>query len=172
MTTSQAEWVRNYSAELASDNPSAALSRSLRDARFDGAVIRAAESGEPIPTALRGRMVDAYENRALRYRAESIARTEAMTSLHESQQQAMEQAVGSGALSQDQVTFMWNTAGDNRVRDSHEAMDGQEVGMGDMFVDGDGNELEYPGDQRAPPETVIGCRCYREANVDFLAGIE
>lgn len=174
LTSSQAEWVRKYSAELASDNPRTALERQLRDKRFDRAVISAAEKGEPIPAELRGKMVDAYENRALRYRAEAIARTEAMASLHESQQQAMEQAVASGAISQDAVTFTWRTAKprDKKARESHTPMDGQTVAMGEKFITGDGNELEYPGDPSADPAETIFCRCWREPSVDFLAGIQ
>jgi hypothetical protein len=172
LTSSQQQWARNYSTALASDSPKDALTYNLRDARFDRAVIKAAESGESIPSALQDKMLTAYTNRALRYRAETIARSESMAALHEAQQQAMEQAVESGAISQDAVTFTWNTAGDNRVRDAHESMDGQEVAMGEMFIDGDGNQLEFPGDPRAPLETTINCRCWREPSVDFLAGIE
>lgn len=172
LTTSQSEWVRNYAAELASDNPRAALARTLRDKRFDRAVIAAAESGEPIPAGLLSKMIDAYENRALRYRAETIARTETMASLHEAQQQAMEQAVASGAISRTDVTFIWRTAADERVRPAHQVMDGQTVAMGEMFVDGDGNRLEFPGDPNAPIETIANCRCWREPSVDFLAGLE
>jgi hypothetical protein len=117
-------------------------------------------------------MVDAYENRALRYRAETIARTEAMASLHESQQQGMEQAVDTGAIERKDVTFIWHTASDDRVRDAHVPMDGQEVAMGEMFIDGDGNALEFPGDPNAPIETTANCRCWREPSVDFLARIE
>jgi hypothetical protein len=172
LTSSQVEWVQTYSAELASDNPLDALSRSLRDKRFDVAVRKAAASGEPIPAALRGKMVDAYENRALRYRAESISRTEAIASLHEAQQQSIEQAVQSGAISRTDVKFIWRATHDNRTRDSHAEMDGQEVAMGEMFITGDGNALEFPGDPNGPPEEIINCRCWREPSVDFLAGIE
>lgn len=172
LTSSQEEWVSNYATELASDNPGDALSRTLRDRRFDATVKKAIDSGEPIPQELQDKMVATYRNRALRYRAEIIGRTESMAALHEAQQQAMQQAVDSGAITQDQVTFIWRTAEDDRVRDSHVAMDGQEVPMGEMFVSGLGNYLEYPGDPNGPPEDVINCRCWREPSVDFLAGIE
>lgn len=171
LTSSQAQWARNYAAELASDNPRMALSRSLRDKRFDRGVIKAAESGEAIPAELRQKMETAYVNRALRFRAESIARTEAMASLHEAQQQAMEQAVATGAISAQTVTFIWHATQDERTRDSHAEMDGQEVAMGQSFISGNGVPLEYPGDPSGPPEEIINCRCWREPNVDFLAGL-
>lgn len=173
LTSSQAEWVKNYEAELRSSNPAAALARNLRDARFDAAVRRAQESGEPIPSELVDKMVDAYTNRALRYRAESIARTESMTALHEAQTQSLQQAVESGALVQQEIIKIWRVKRprDGRTRDSHEAMEGQEVKLGEKFVTGNGNLIEFPGDPAAPAEEIIGCRCWLETKVDFLAGI-
>jgi hypothetical protein len=52
----------------------------------------------------------------------------------------------------------WTTAGDNRVRPTHVAADGQVVGIGDPYEVGDG-ELMYPGDPDGPDEEVINCRC-------------
>lgn len=54
---------------------------------------------------------------------------------------------------------MWIATGDGRTRDWHLTMDGQEVPADDVFVDGLGNELEYPGDPGGEPETVYNCRC-------------
>lgn len=171
LTSSQEMWVRNYAEELASENPKAALARTLRDNRFDRAVIKAAESGEPIPAALREKMVTAYKNRALRYRAETIARKETITALHTAQEQAMQQAIASGAISPDAVTYTWHTAHDKRVRDTHRTMDGQVKPMGQPFVTGAGVRLRYPGDELGPPAEVINCRCWREPKVDFLRGV-
>jgi hypothetical protein len=169
LTNSQEAWVSNYADELGSSNPTQALTRTLRDARFDPSVIAAERNGVPLEQNAIDNMVTAYRNRALRYRAENIARTETMTSLHEAQQQSIEQAVADGVVDQTAVTFVWRTAEDDRVRDSHVFMDGQEVQMGQMFVTGDGNLLEYPGDPSGPPEEIINCRCFREPLIDFLA---
>ncbi len=171
LTSSQAQWVRNYADELASDNPQQALVRLLRDKRFDKTILKAADSGEPLSADQIQLMVQAYTNRALRYRAENIARTEAMSALHESQNQAIEQAVASGAIQSSAVTYIWNTAEDSRVRDSHEAMDKQRVSRGESFITGNGIPLRYPGDPEGPPEEIINCRCWREPDVDFLAGV-
>lgn len=170
LTDSQAQWARNYEAELASDNPRAALSRSLRDARFDRAVIKAAESGEPIPADLRDKMVTAYRNRALRYRAETIARKETITALHTAQEQAMRQAIESGAISADTVTYTWRSAHDKRVRDAHRELDGESVAEGVAFQSSLG-PIRYPGDPMASAANTINCRCWREPKVDFLRGV-
>lgn len=54
---------------------------------------------------------------------------------------------------------VWIATPDGRTRNWHMSMDGQEVPNGEMFIDGLGNELEYPGDPGAPPNTVYNCRC-------------
>lgn len=54
---------------------------------------------------------------------------------------------------------VWMATPDGRTRDLHLSMDGQEVDISEPFVDGDGNELDYPGDPSAAPESVYNCRC-------------
>src|SRR5215813_1374386 len=171
LTQSQMQWVVNYEQELRSDNPLAALERALRDRRFDSVVRRATREGTAIPEEQINAMVRTYTNRAMRYRAETIARTEALTSLHEGQRQAMQQAIQQG-IDPDSVRYIWRTAGDNRMRDSHAAMEGEVAAEGEPFVSGDGNYLEYPGDPKAPPEETINCRCWLEPDIDFLASLE
>lgn len=171
LTQSQSRWVDNYASKLASSTPTDALTSGLRDKRFDKAVLQAEEDGIPLSDDLQEKMVASYSNRALRYRAEAIARSEATTALHESQQQAIEQAVVSEAISRDQVKFIWRTARDKRVRDSHAAMEGEEVAMGDFFITGNGNSLEYPGDPNGPPSETINCRCWREPSIDFYSSL-
>jgi hypothetical protein len=171
LTSSQEQWVAAYEDALRSDNPLDALTRELRDRRFDGTVRNAAESGEALTDGQINSMVQNYTNRALRYRAETIARTEALTSLHEAQQQAMDQAIAAG-LDSNTVRNVWRTAEDDRVRDSHAAMDGQVRDYGEPFLSGAGYFLFYPGDPDAPPEETINCRCWLEPDIDFLAGVE
>lgn len=54
---------------------------------------------------------------------------------------------------------VWMATPDGRTRDWHIDMDGQEVNLDENFIDGLGNELEYPGDPGGAPETVYNCRC-------------
>lgn len=54
---------------------------------------------------------------------------------------------------------VWMATPDGRTRDWHVDLDGQEVDLKDSFIDGLGNELEYPGDPGGAPETVYNCRC-------------
>lgn len=177
LTTSQSEWVKNYSDALESDAPTDALNYSLRDARFDAAVQRAEDSGVPLTADQIDAMTTSYTNRALRYRAESIARTESMAALHEAQGQAVDQAIETGAVDPENIEQIWRVSGDGpvpkgRVRISHWEMRGQTVKYGEMFISGLGNELAYPGDPNGAAEDVIGCRCWREFRINFYAGLE
>ena len=60
---------------------------------------------------------------------------------------------------------VWIAAHDGRTRDWHASMDGQAVGNEEAFIDGNGNELMYPGDPDADPETVYNCRCSMSARI-------
>lgn len=170
LTSTQEQWLRNYEAELSSENPLPALNRKLRDARFDSSVRKAAASGTPISGDLKAKMLAAYKNRALRYRAEAIARSETIRALHVAQNQAIEQAVASGAISRDAVSFRWHSAKDNRVRETHRNLNGQTAKYGEAFQS-DLGPIRYPGDPLASAANTINCRCWREPDVDFLRGV-
>ena len=63
------------------------------------------------------------------------------------------------------IRKVWMSTPDDRTRDWHLSMDGQEVDLDDYFVDGNGNELLYPGDPDAEPDTVYNCRCSMHSNI-------
>ncbi len=60
---------------------------------------------------------------------------------------------------------VWIATHDGRVRDWHLTMDGQEVGIHQKFTDGNGYQLDYPGDPSAHPSTVYNCRCSMKTNI-------
>jgi hypothetical protein len=49
----------------------------------------------------------------------------------------------------------WLTQGDDRVRDTHAAIDGERVDIGAAFSNG----LRYPHDPVGPASEVVNCRC-------------
>ena len=57
------------------------------------------------------------------------------------------------------ITKTWRTAGDSRVRDSHEALEGMEIPAKDTFPNG----CDGPGD--GPASEVWNCRCTLEESV-------
>lgn len=65
---------------------------------------------------------------------------------------------------------VWIATGDSRTRDWHLSLGGQEVDKDEPFVDGNGNELMYPGDPDAAPETVWNCRCSMRSHITGVRG--
>lgn len=157
LTSQQAEWARNYAQEIAGDTPSAAaLTRKLRDKRFDRTVARAIRDGEPISADLQEKMAAAYRNRALRYRAETIAKAEADAVAIQAQQEAWDQAVARGSVAESALRRFWLTAGDDHVRPTHRAVPGMNkagVRLNEPFETPKGPTMQ-PGWSFDP-----GCRC-------------
>lgn len=156
LTQYQARIVGNYERQLRIGS-SAALDRQLRDRRYDRSVARAAE--KPLTDAQINRMVDAYRRRFVDFRSETIARTEATRVTSLAREEAYRQTADRLNIGHNRIIRIWNATEDSRTRDWHESMDGQEAAIGQDFVDGKGNRLMYPGDSKAPPETIINCRC-------------
>lgn len=84
-------------------------------------------------------------------RAQRIARTEVHAAIQSGSNEGMMQA---GVEERE-----WLTSLDSSVRDLHEPMNGQVRKIDEPFEDANGNELMWPGDPNAPPETQINCRC-------------
>lgn len=89
-------------------------------------------------------------------RARTIARTEVLQAVQFGQ---LEGYRDSGVV----VGKRWNTAQDDRVRDSHE-IDGQAVATAETFTLGDGEAAEAPGlganGARLSAANAINCRCF------------
>ena len=58
----------------------------------------------------------------------------------------------------DRVMKTWQTMLDNRVRDTHEYLEGMTVPVGRRFYTYDGDSARYPGDFSNPANS-INCRC-------------
>lgn len=151
---------------------SAYFNRLRRDKRFDGVVKKAIAAGKPLDGPTIDKLTSRYADSLLQLRGENIARTEAIASLNRSEYEAVKQASDMGAIVESQTTRIWDTAGDSRVRHSHEEMDGQSVGIDQPFTTGSGDQLMYPGDTSlgAGPEETINCRCRARLKVNWLAG--
>jgi HK97 family phage portal protein len=121
-----------------------AIVESVRDAAASG--LSQSETIDQI----RERITEVYDFAATG-RAERIARTEVIGASNAGALQAMKDL---GAVGKE-----WLTSRDDRVRETHDAMDGQVVGVGESFLSPDGETLQYPGDQSAGPGAVINCRC-------------
>jgi hypothetical protein len=174
LTKQQMGWLRNAREELTSgskDGLSNYLTRALRDRRFDRTVLKAIRDGSPIDPKQVQAMMTRMNDIALKYRADTIARSEAMNAFSVAQENALQDAVSKGFLRPSQVSMVWRTASDSRVRDSHAEMEGQRVKLGESFVSGDGNFLRYPRDPDAIAAEIIQCRCIREDDIDYFEGV-
>lgn len=172
LTNQQEGWIRNVRSDLngLDDNY---FTRKLRDKRFDSIVRKAIDAKTPLPSDTVDKLVSRYKDNALKYRGETIARTEAMQALNKSEYEATLQAVAVGNVSASAVTREWDSAGDDRVRPSHAEMDGQRVGLHEAFVTPSGEKLMHPGDTSlgADASEIIDCRCRARTIIDWFAGV-
>ena len=169
LTGRQQVAVNNY-RRLLEETPGEALTRGLRDRRFDRTVRRAIRDGVPLTKAQVDRMVGRYGDRFVRFRAETIARTEALRAVHQGSEEMYRQAFDEGRLDPNEVVRTWRTAQDERVRGSHAAMEGQQRLVSEPFVSGNGNTLQHPGDPNASGLETVQCRCALATRIGQAAG--
>lgn len=142
-----------------------ALNRALRDRRFDSSVTRAIQNHRPLSTSQVDNMVNRYRQRFVAHRANTIARTEALRTVHQGTDEMYRQAIDSGQVDQGKLRRTWNTSVDGRERDSHHQLNGKIQGIDEAFEGLDGN-LMYPGDPSAPASETILCRCVLSTRID------
>ena len=76
-------------------------------------------------------------------------------------QAGMDMALHSGK----QVLKTWETMQDDRVRETHDFLDGVTIPLGEKFVTLDMDEAMFPGDFKLP-ENVVNCRCWLSYSVE------
>ncbi len=170
LTSNQAGFVTNARRELESGNKSLLknyLTRRQRDRRFDSIVQRSIKTGAPISAKDTTRMADRYSDKLLKLRGDTIARTESLAAFNAGRQEGLNQLVDSGAVKNEQVRRIWRTASDSRVRDTHQALNGEVVGLKQEFSNG----LMFPAAPGGAPEETINCRCIVETKIDHLASV-
>ena len=164
LTQRQQAAVANF-RRLLQQGSAEALTRELRDRRFDSSIRRAIKAGKPLTSAEIEKMVERYRQRYIAYRAEVIARTEALRAVHEGAEEAYRQALDEGDIRPQDVERTWVIAGGvtrkgkPRTRHSHRAMRNQKRPLGEPFRSGYGYMLRYPGDLSAPASETVQCRC-------------
>lgn len=161
LTSRQELAVANYRRALETGDRDA-LRRALRDRRFDRTVLRSIETGRPLSAEQVDRFTERYRQRWIRFRSETIARTEALRAANGGSFRMYQQAVQEGVIDPLAIRRRWIPTRDNRLRDSHAAVprlnpDG--VGYDQPFVTGNGNFLLHPGDPNAPASDTVNCRC-------------
>lgn len=158
LTERQYQAVLNYRSLLENQDLQA-LSRTLRDKRFDRTVRNNFKEDEPLTQSQINNMVDRYRNRYLAYRADTIARTEAHEIVNVARQEGLQQTIEQAGIDQSSVRQKWRATRDNRTRDTHSALDNQVSDANGYFTSPSGARLRFPGDPLAPAEEKINCRC-------------
>lgn len=173
LSENQGFWVASARTKL-EQLDSAYLKMELRDKRFDRTVAKAIETNTPLPADTVDKLVGRYKSNALKFRGDTIGRTEAIQSLNNAEYEATLQAVESGAVKASNVQREWDSAGDKRVRFSHAALDGKRVGLREPFTSPTGALMLYPGDVSlgAPASEVINCRCRVRTVIDWLQDLD
>lgn len=180
LTTQQTGWASRAYQELRSGDPAQMqnyLDRRARDRRFDRSVLRAIREGRAIPAEDAQRMVRSYRNRLLRYRGETVARTETHTSLHAAQDEGLRQITEQTNVPASAIKRHWDATEDSATRLSHRALEteydlrnGRGVGVDEPFVSPlTGARMMHPGDGSlgAPGDETINCRCRVRVNIDY-----
>lgn len=157
LTAAQYRAVQRYRAMLESGDPGDlrdTLTRTLRDARYDASVQRAAAQNARLTRAQIERLVQRYTERSLKYRAEMIARTETIRAANAGQIEAWRQAQQQGLLSST-VRMRWIYTKDERTCDVCPKIG--EMNPGGVPI---GGVFQSPaGLVRQPPDPHPMCRC-------------
>ena len=142
-----AEIVRfvNKNKIIFSDREVVSMERAVR--RELGRGIAADESVPQISRRISGLFNENFK----KFRADRIAQTEVSGAYHFGIQNSYER-VGIQAK-------QWLTSQRPNVRPSHQTMEGQIVALGESFITGDGNSMQFPGDPNAPVGERVNENC-------------
>lgn len=165
LSAPQRAYVQAARIELASADPKLLkhyLTRTRRDRRYDRTVLKAIREGKAIDRDTASLMVTRYSARLVQLRGEVIARTEGLPAIRAAKHEAYQQLVDDERIAEADIERGWHTAGDRRVRDTHDGMSGQTVrGLSLPFQSPSGALLMFPGDTSlgAGAEEIVACRC-------------
>lgn len=178
LTNNQTKWVANAGRYLNDLNPKY-FTLTLRDKRFDGIVRNAIENKTALTNIEVDKIVTAYKSRALRYRGETIARTETIQSINRGEYLANMQLIDDGLVSSSQMTKEWDDVGDKKVRSTHRVIAekyGKKKGIAidEPFISPSGARMMVPGDSSmgADAAEIANCRCRVNFRVNWLAGAD
>lgn len=174
LTENQTKWVTTVQRNLEQLNPRY-LEMGLRDKRFDKTVKKAISEGKPLSKDTVEKLVTAYKNKALKYRAEMIARTEASQAFSRAEWDAHMQLVNDGVVDRKYILKWWDDTEDSRTRSSHNFLGNKynkktPISMDEPFVSMTGAKMNHPGDSslNAPASELINCRCKAVYRVEWI----
>ncbi|TPM39374.1 head morphogenesis protein [Mesorhizobium sp. B2-2-3] len=172
LTGPQASFVATARDELLSGDPAQIrkyLERTRRDKRFDKTVAKAIADGKPVPATMVDRITGRYADSLLKLRADTIGLHETFAALGASKDIAFRQQMEKGNLQAQHVTKGWKHTPQEHGRMQHIAMQGQVVPFDQSFTAPDGTAIPYPHAPGVPTRHTLGCKCFAEYKIDFVA---
>jgi len=139
----QVAYVRNLRLALESGDAAKAVSYDI-DKRF----VKMIEKGG-LTQAKIDRIVESYTNRRIAQHANTVARTTTLQSYKQANRASYGAAIDAGIIKRHLAVKSWRTVGDSKVREEHDAMNGETVPFDANFSNGE----ELPGD------STYNCRC-------------
>lgn len=131
------------------------LERRLRDFRFDGTLKNAMATGKPLTEAQIDKMVAAYSRKYLQFRAQTIARTEALRTTNFGIQDAWRQAIDEFKVPEQLVRRQWIVARDERLCEICGPIPAMNPKRGVKF----GQPFNTPQGPMTLPPAHPNCRC-------------
>lgn len=104
-----------YAIDDKGDPTDGIVERRLRDFRYDGTLQKAMLKKKPLTKKQKDAMVKAYTRKYLKYRAEVIARTEALRATNQGVQESWRQMIASGKIAESLVRRQWIVSKDERT---------------------------------------------------------
>lgn len=167
LTSRQAAAVENF-RRLLNEDISEALTRELRDKRFDRTLLNALASKKPLTQVQIDKMVARYTEKYINYRALTVARTETIRLLNLGAQEYWRQAISAGVVQEQQLRKKWIPTYDGRLREAHASiprLNKNGVPFNQPFKSTLG-EIMFPGDPGAVAANTINCRCAMFVRID------
>lgn len=160
LTPQQEQWVANYRRALEQGEYTRATGYELSSGQADRTLRSYVDKEKQLTPAQIDDFVERYRANALNYRAETIARTEALRNANQGVQDSIDQAVKRGDVEPAMLSKEWHAGpATDDSRDMHQAMDGVQVPFGEDFVLPDGTRMSGPGDPRGGAKHNANCRC-------------
>ena len=125
------------------------LTRQLRDKRFDRTIRKMIANNSSLSSTQVERALKIYRKHMIAFNAETISRTSALNAAKQGQRLAWETAISERGVDPNTVWKRWQTVGDDRVREEHNAMSGETVLFSEPYSNG----------EMTPGESTFNCRC-------------
>jgi hypothetical protein len=149
LAPNQEQAVRNFRAMLEAGDREA-LTRALRDKRFDKTLQRAlGADGKGLSAAQIEKMTEAYRKRMIAHNAETIARTASLDAMKLGQHLSWQDAIDKGIVDGSRLKKTWVGVMDSRERPEHVAMEGDTVPW----------DQPYSNGNLTPGDDTFNCRC-------------